>query len=232
MNSPSPLIGGYRWPGAIDNLEAKQRVAAQVAATLKDGDVFGAGSGSTSYITILALGERAKRDRLRCMAIPTSHEIMLACISAGITVTSLWEHLPAWCFDGADEVDPANNMIKGRGGAMFKEKLVIRAAPRALILIDESKRVASLGAKFPVPVELHPTALPVVEKELLRLGAREIILRLGKSKDGPVVTENGNFILDVRFPEVAAGLEREIKAITGVLETGLFQGFAVELLVS
>src|SRR5258708_4554864 len=78
------LIRKYTWPGAIDNLEAKQRVAARVAAMLKDGDVFGAGSGSTSYVTILALGERAKRDGLRCMAIPTSHEMMLACVAAGI----------------------------------------------------------------------------------------------------------------------------------------------------
>ena len=232
MKTNSSLISNYRWPGVIDNLEAKQKVALQVAALLKDGDVFGAGSGSTSYVTIHALGSRVQTEGLRCMAIPTSHEMKLACASLGIPVTSLWEHSPDWCFDGADEVDPAMNLIKGRGGAMFKEKLVMRAAARSLILIDESKRVDRLGRKFPIPVEIHPSSLTVVEKELRRLGASEIVLRLGKGKDGPVVTENGNFILDARFPEIGNGLERELKAITGVLETGLFQGFTVELLVS
>ena len=232
MRTNSSLVAAYRWPGAIDNLEAKQQVASRVAALLKDGDIFGAGSGSTSYVTIQALGARAKAEGLRCMAIPTSHEMMFACVAAGIPVTSLWEHSPHWCFDGADEVDPAMNLIKGRGGAMFKEKLVMRAAARSLVLIDESKRVERLGRKFPIPVEIHPSSLTLVERELRRLGASEIVLRLGKGKDGPVVTENGNFILDARFPEIENGLERELKAITGVLETGLFQGFVVELLVS
>jgi len=230
MKTDSPLIQNYRWPGTIDNLEAKQKIAAQVAARLRDGDVFGSGSGSTSYVTILALGERARAEQIRCMAIPTSHEMALACAQAGIAVTSLWEHTPEWCFDGADEVDPELNMIKGRGGAMFREKLVMRAASRSLILIDESKRVPRLGVKFPIPVEIHPLSLGVVEKELLMAGASEIVLRLGKGKDGPVITESGNFILDVRFASIGAGLERELKAITGVLETGLFQGFPVEIL--
>jgi ribose 5-phosphate isomerase A len=230
MKTDSPLIHRYTWPGAIDNLEAKQKIAAEVASQLHDGDVFGAGSGSTSYVAVLALGERARKENLRCMAVPTSHEIALLCVSAGIPVTSLWEHTPDWCFDGADEVDPELNMIKGRGGAMFKEKLVMRAASRSLILIDASKRVPRLGVKFPVPVEIHPSSLPTVERALLTAGASEIVLRLGKSKDGPVITESGNFILDVRFPVIGAGLEKELKSITGVLETGLFQGFKVEIL--
>jgi ribose 5-phosphate isomerase A len=232
MTTNSAIIGNYSWPGAIDNLEAKQKVAARVTAMVRDGDVFGAGSGSTSYVTILAIGARVRAEGLRCMAVPTSHEMMLACVAAGIPVTSLWENTPAWCFDGADEVDPANNMIKGRGGAMFREKLVMRAAARTVILIDESKKVAQLGQKFPVPVEIHPSALPVVEAAVRNLNASEIVLRLGKGKDGPVITENGNFILDVRFTDIAEGLERELKAITGVIETGLFQGFSVEVLTS
>jgi ribose 5-phosphate isomerase A len=232
MKADSALIHNYRWPGSIDNLEAKQKIAVQLAARLRPGDVFGAGSGSTSYVTILALGERIRKENLHCTAIPTSHEMMLACVAQGIPVGGLWEYSPDWCFDGADEVDPANNMIKGRGGAMFKEKLVMRAASRSYILIDQSKRVERLGVKFPVPVEIHPSAVTVAEKALLAAGASEIVLRLGKGKDGPVVTENGNFILDARFTGITEGLERELKSITGVLETGLFQGFSVEILVS
>ena len=232
MKTNSSLISNYCWPGVIDNLEAKQRVALQVAALLKDGDVFGAGSGSTSYVTIQALGSRVQTEGLRCMAIPTSQEMKLACASLGIPVTSLWEHSPDWCFDGADEVDPAMNLIKGRGGAMFREKLVMRASARSLILIDPSKRVNTLGHIFPVPVEVHPLALTVVEKALRQLGAGEVVLRLGKGKDGPVVTENDHFILDARFADIGPGLERDLKSITGVLETGLFQGFSVELFVA
>jgi len=172
-----------------------------------------------------------KREHLQCRAVPTSHEITLACVSAGVPVTSLWENTPDWCFDGADEVDPALNLIKGRGGAMFREKLVMRASARSYILIDETKRVERLGTKFAVPVEVVPLALPLVEKDLAALGAKEIVLRLAKKKDGPVITEHGNFILDVRFNDIGAGLEREIKSITGVLESGLFWGFPVEILL-
>jgi len=232
MNNDSRMIRDFKWPGAIENYTAKRQVALRVASQVGDGDVIGVGSGSTSYLAIQAIGERLQEDRLLCFAIPTSHEAALACASAGIAVTSLWEHHPDWCFDGADEVDTASNLIKGRGGAMFKEKLVMRAAPRTLILIDESKRVDRLGQKFPIPVEVHPSALTVVEKALSSLGAEEIVLRLAKMKDGPVITENGNFILDARFREVGDGLEQALKSITGVLESGLFWGFRVEVLVA
>jgi len=230
MKTDSRIIREFAWPNPIDNYEAKLRVAQKVAALLKDGDVVGVGSGSTSFIAIGVLAERAKKENLRCLAIPTSHEMTFACAAAGLPVTSLWEHTPDWCFDGADEVDPALNLIKGRGGAMFREKLVMRASARSYILIDESKRVDRLGHKFAIPVEVLPATLPIVESSLLSLGATEIILRLAKKKDGPVITEQGNFILDVRFKEIGASLERDIKAITGVLESGLFWGFPVEIL--
>lgn len=204
----------------------------RLAERLKDGDVVGVGSGSSSYIAIQVLGERVKREGLRCFAIPTSHEAAFECAASGLIVTSLLQHSPDWSFDGADEVDPAFNLLKGRGGAMFKEKLLMKASPHCYILIDESKRVERLGEKFPIPVEAHPAALTVVEAGLRSLGAQDIVLRPGRGKDGPVITENGNFILDVRFQEVTEGLEQALKSLTGVLETGLFWGFPVDVLVA
>lgn len=102
-----------------------------------------------------------------------------------------WNKRPDWTFDGADEVDPQRNLIKGRGGAMFKEKLLIRSSRKTFIIIDPSKRVNQLGNKFPIPVEVFPDSLTYVEHELQRLGASEIVLRPAHGKDGPVFTEMG-----------------------------------------
>jgi len=214
------------------NRQAKEKLAAEMARQLKNGDVVGAGSGSTSLLTIAAIGQRVKRDGIQCVAIPTSIEAELACIAAGIPVTTLLAAHPDWSFDGADEVDPEKNLIKGRGGAMFKEKMLIYASPRPYILIDQSKLVKKLGTKFPIPVEVHPLGLKVAEKALAKLGATEVVLRPAQGKDGPVITENGNLIIDVRFPEVHPETERQIKSIPGVIESGLFWGFPVETLVA
>jgi ribose 5-phosphate isomerase A len=215
-----------------DHRAAKEKLAAEVARQLQGGDIIGAGSGSTSLLTIQAIGERMKRDRLRCTAIPTSIEAELACIDAGIPVTTLLAARPDWSFDGADEVDPAKNLIKGRGGAMFKEKMLIHASPRPYILVDQSKLVKKLGERFPIPVEVHPLGLRGVERALTKLGATEILLRPAQGKDGPVITENGNLIVDIRFAEIVAETERAIKSIPGVIESGLFWGLSVETLVA
>jgi ribose 5-phosphate isomerase A len=217
-------------PPEISNRAAKEKLAAQVAQFLKDGDVVGVGSGSTSLLAIQAIGDRVSREHLHATAIPTSIEAELACIACGIPVTSLVSARPAWSFDGADEVDPANNLIKGRGGAMFKEKLLMRAALKTYIMVDATKLVQKLGERFPIPVEVHPVGLTVAEAALAHMGATEVILRPAKGKDGPVITENGNLILDVRFESIGPETERQIKSIPGVIESGLFWGFTVEVL--
>jgi ribose 5-phosphate isomerase A len=221
----------FDWTGPISNRAAKEEVGRQLAAKAKDGDVIGVGSGSTSYLAIRALGERVKHDKLRVTAVCTSHESTMACAAAGIPVTTLLRACPDWCFDGADEVDPDQSLIKGRGGAMFLEKLVICAAPKSFILVDSSKMVQRLGEKFAVPVEFLPDSLHVVERELLALGATELSLRLAVGKDGPIITQSGNFVFDVRFREIGKSMERDIKSITGVIESGLFIGHPVEVLV-
>jgi ribose 5-phosphate isomerase A len=226
------LISNLQWSSEIINPAGKQKVAQQIAAMVKDGDVLGVGSGSTVYMALLAISERIKAEGLNVLAIPTSIEISMFCSKLGIPLTSLFEHTPDWLFDGADEVDPNNWLIKGRGGAMFKEKLLISSSPVSYIIIDESKIVSKLGTNFPVPVEVFPQALLHAEAELKKLGANSIVLRPAKGKDGSIITENGNLILDCHFTEVNNSLERDIKAITGVIESGLFIGYNLKILMA
>ena len=115
---------------------------------------------------------------------------------------------------------------------MFKEKLLIRASAKNFILIDQTKIVKRLGEKFPVPVEIYPASMTYVEAELSRLGVTELTLRPAKGKDGPVITETGNLILDAYFKEIHIDLEKQIKLITGVIESGLFMNYPIEVLVA
>ena len=183
-------------------------VAQEIAGLAKDGDVIGAGSGSTVYLTLFALAQRVKQESLHIEIIPASAEISMACIQLGLPQTTLWNKRPDWTFDGADEVDPQNNLIKGRGGAMFKEKLLIKSSGKTYIIIDESKLVSKLGSKYPIPVEVFPHALSHVENEIRLLGASKISLRLAEGKDGPVFTENGNFILDIHLSNIVPDWNR------------------------
>ncbi len=231
MNWQSNLIKNLPWSDTIINREGKQKVAIKIANKVKNGDILGVGSGSTVYVALLAIAEKIKAEKIHIKAIPTSVEIAMFCNNLGIPLTSMMEYRPDWLFDGADEVDPNHNLIKGRGGALFKEKLLISSSPVNYIIIDDSKLVDKLGTNFPVPIEVFPTALLHVEQELEKLGA-SIILRPAKGKDGPVITENGNLLLDARFCEINEDLELKIKSITGVIESGLFINYNVEIIVA
>jgi len=232
MNFKSDILTHLEWSSTIINLEGKQKVADEIAAKVKDGDVLGVGSGSTVYVALLAISKRIKEEGLKVKAIPTSIEILLFCSKLGIPLTSLYEYKPDWLFDGADEVDPDNSLIKGRGGALYKEKLLISSSPKSYIIVDDSKLVKKLGTNFPVPIEVFPMALTHVEEELQKIGASELLLRPAKGKDGPVITENGNLILDARFNDIGKGMEVAIKSITGVIESGLFINYDVEILMA
>ena len=218
------------WKEEIKNREQKEALATKMAEKVQDGDVIGFGSGSTSYLTVIKIAEKIQRDNIRITAIPTSYEVQMLCTYLNIPTSTLEEKRPDWCFDGADEVDHDNWMIKGRGAAMFKEKLNIRSASKTYILVDESKIVNKLGTNFPIPVEVNPIALNLVKQELYNMGANEINLRMALKKDGPIITENGNLILDVHFNNIDETLEKRLKNITGVIETGLFIGYNVEIL--
>lgn len=229
MKWNSAIVRQTGWNGEIINRAGKEKVAKQIAGKIKDGDVIGIGSGSTVYLALPFIADRIRDEHLRVLAIPASLEIAMICSKLEIPLTGLTEYAPDWVFDGADEVDLANNLIKGRGGAMFREKLLIRSGKKAYIIVDSSKYVPRLGDKAPVPVEVFPMALAYVEQELMKLGATRVTLRSMAGIDGPVISENGNFILDTCFWEITAGLEVGIKSIPGVIESGLFWGYPVEI---
>ena len=199
----------------INNKEQKQKLAMKIAEKVKDGDIIGVGSGSTSYLALCEIAKKVNENNMKIIAIPTSYEIKMVCANLGIPTASLLEKTPNWSFDGADEVDNNDWIIKGRGAALFKEKLNNY----------ETKCVNKLCEKFPVPVECYPDSINYVQEQLLKLGAKNIKLRQAVGKDGPIITENGNFILDVVFENINENLEKELKNIVGVIETGLFIGY-------
>lgn len=230
MDWEKTIINSLEWGKEISNREEKQKVADKIASMVKDGDIIGVGSGSTAYLALLKIADRIRTEQLHIHAIPTSQEIKMTCAKLGIPLTSLLEHKPNWTFDGADEIDPNHNMIKGRGGAMFKEKLLISSSPQTFIIADPSKMVSKLGSRFPVPVEIFPDALIHADQALRSLSPVDIKLRMAQGKDGPIITENGNLILDVWFDNIPDNLENAIKSITGVIESGLFMHYEVKII--
>ena len=202
----------------IENREIKEALAEIVLDKVKEGDTIGFGSGTTSYITAVKIGEKVQKEHLNIIAIPTSNEIKEVCEKYGIKVGNLIENEIDWAFDGADEVYMQKRwLIKGKGAAMFKEKLNIIASPMTYILVDKTKIVDYLGQKCKVPIEVFPQALKYVSEELKKLGATDITYR--------GFTENNNGILDVKFEKIEENLEKKIKEITGVIESGLFLNY-------
>jgi ribose 5-phosphate isomerase A len=223
---------GRSLDGSVTNAAAKRAAAARMVERLRPGDVVGVGSGSTSLVTLDALVARARAEGIAWTAVPTSLEVELACESAAVPTASLSSVRPDWSFDGADEVDPAANLIKGRGGALLREKLVTAASPERYVVVDPSKLVERLGTRFPVPIEVIPEAVRLVCDALAALGVTSVSLRHGAGKDGPVITERANYLLDVHLADITERTEAELKAIPGVVESGLFIGYGPQVVVS
>lgn len=204
---------------------SKRNAGYHAAGMVKDGMVIGLGTGSTVFFAMERLGEQIVRDGLSIAGVPTSHQAAIRARRYGIPLTSLDEH-PALdvAIDGADQVDPDLRMIKGRGAALLREKCVCDAARAVVIVADPTKMVEVLSA--PVPVEVLPFASTSVSRRLAALGARPA-LREGVKKDGPIITDNGNFIIDCDFGAIVdpEGLEAAVVAIPGVLECGLFSAY-------
>lgn len=227
MKWDNSILRNYGWCREITDLETKTRRGRKVAAMAENGQVIGVGTGSSSYVGLCELAKRIHEEGLRVTVIPAAGEIYLACASQGIPVTSLSAARPDWCFDGADEIGANGDVVKGRGGGLYKEKLIIAAAKKRFIIAEDKKFVDRVGA-VPVPVEVFTDAIHLVTEGLVALGATSVNLRLATSKDGPVITEHGNALLDCRFEKITDGMEREIKAIPGVIDSGLFQGYNFE----
>ncbi|WP_202320784.1 ribose 5-phosphate isomerase A [Archaeoglobus neptunius] len=190
---------------------------------VRDGMVLGIGSGSTVEIFLNLLGERIRREEMEIYGVPTSYQSYFTALRNGIKIVDL-EYEPEVCIDGADQVDAKMNCIKGGGGALTREKIVASASKKVVIIVDESKLVEKLS--MPVPVEVLPFGYPYVVKKLHDMGCSEIRLRHGSGKVGPVITDNGNFVLDCNFgvleDERVERLEEKIKTVRGVLENGIF----------
>jgi len=211
--------------------EHEKELAGRAAAKLvKDGDVVGLGTGSTAYFAVLALGERVKSG-LKVVGIPTSNKTAELARSVGIPLTTLDEHpVIDIDIDGADEIGPHLNLIKGGGGALLREKVIAAASKKVVIIADSGKLVPTLG-KFPLPVEIIAFARAVVEKRIAALGATP---RLRTRPDGSTyLTDNGNPILDCNFGKIEdpAALARTLSDMPGVVEHGLFIGLASVALV-
>ncbi len=208
---------------------AKRKAALAAVKHVKDGFVVGLGSGSTAAYAIEALGERIKREKLSLLAVPTSYQAFLLAVKCGIAVTTLDEHpVIDVTIDGADQIDAKLNLIKGMGAALAREKIVASASKMNIIIADESKKVAVLGEKgHPVPIEVLPFAITTVKRRIEAVGGKAV-LREGKGKLGPVITDNGNAIIDASFGPIdnVAELEKKLKMISGVVETGLFVDLA------
>ena len=208
---------------AVDR-DALKRMAAEAAVGLvQDGMIVGLGSGSTAAFAVEALARR-HRQGLRIVGIPTSERTAGEAMAAGLPLTSFAEHrLIDLTIDGADEVERGTlNLIKGRGGALLREKIVAAASHRLAIIVDATKLVDRLGTHTPIPVEVVAFGLEATRAALEAQGA---IAQLRLSPSGaPFVTDNGNGILDCSFGPIAdpARLEERIRRIVGVVECGLF----------
>lgn len=206
--------------------EQKEFLAHRVATMVKDGQTIGFGSGSTSFIAVEKIAKVIEKDKIKITAVPTSNEISELCNYYGIETKSLNEAKLDWAFDGADEVDTKNNLIKGKGKCMFKEKLNFLNSPKVYILADESKYVANLGQDTAIPVECYTGAIEYVKQELTKLGATEFEL-VKDSTGNLAITDLGNCIITAKFDssDINKELENNMKLITGVIETGLFYGY-------
>jgi ribose 5-phosphate isomerase A len=207
--------------------EQKQKAALEAVKHVKDDFVVGLGSGSTAAFAIEAIGERIKHEKLHVMGIPTSYQAFLLAVECGIPITTLDEYPQIdLTIDGADQITPELNLIKGMGAAMAREKIVAAASKINVIIADEKKKVKLLGENNQVvPIEVLPFAISLTKRKIIEAGGKPV-LREGKGKLGPVITDNGNAILDSYFGEIAkpAELAIKVKMIPGVVETGFFVG--------
>ncbi len=193
---------------------------------------IGLGSGSTVAIFAEELGRLISEGTNDICVVPSSYQAYQLAIKYQIPLTNLDINPElVLTIDGADEVDKNLNLTKGGGGALFQEKVVASASKKLIIIVDESKLVDKLASRFLIPIEILPFSLGVVQKKIESMGI-EPIVRQAEKKMGPVVSDNGNFILDLKFPKPIddpARVAVDLKMISGVVETGLFVGMTDEV---
>lgn len=213
-------------------MDPKERAAREAVKYVEGDMIVGLGSGSTASIAIRLIGEMVQKEGMRILGIPTSKESEELGRSVGIPIGELKAHPNVdITIDGADEVDPELNLIKGLGGALVREKIVATSSNLEIIVVDESKLVERLGQKAPVPVEIVRFSHEATIHKLEKLGCTTQM----RMKDGErFVSDNGNYIVDCRFAQIAdpRKLESDMNLIPGVVDSGLFLGIADKVIVA
>jgi len=207
-----------------------ETVAARALREIRDGMLVGLGSGRAASTFVRSLGARVG-EGLRVRGVPTSEATARLARSVGIPLAALDEGVVDVTVDGADEVDPRLDLIKGYGGALVRERILAASSRREVILVGEEKLVPILGTRGRLPVEVVPFGCPLAMRELAALGCHP---SLRMSEGAPFVSDNGNWILDcgVRPIEAPAEFARDLRAVPGVVDTGLFLGMASLVLVA
>jgi len=209
--------------------EMKKLAGTRAVEFVREGMTVGLGTGSTAYYALEALG-RLVEGGCQIRGVATSRETESIAVRFGIRVVPLDEvDSIDLAIDGADEVDPSLNLIKGMGGALLREKMVACASRAVIIVIDDSKLVGRLGTKSPLPVEVVPFGHTHTRRRLEALGCSPKL----RGGEKPFVTDNGNYIYDCRFDGIGNPheLEKAINGVTGVVESGLFLDIATRVIV-
>jgi len=205
--------------------DAKRKAVLKALQPIRNGWVIGLGSGTTMALAITELSRFTKGRRLDLSVVPTSHQVENLAVLHGLRIRTMNEAPTIdYAIDGADQVEvPSLNLIKGGGAAMLREKIVDSAAHKVAIIIVETKLTKHLGQKQAVPLEVSPFAHRFVQTQVTKLGGRAR-LREGTGKAGPIITDNGNLILDADFGRLKnpSQLDRRLKKLAGLVETGLF----------
>ena len=214
--------------------ELKKRAGVRAVDYVESGMVVGLGTGSTVYYMLVELARRIREEKLDVKGIPTSKVTEKLALEMGIPLTDLSVHSSIdVTIDGADEVDPNMDLIKGLGGALLREKIIAANSRSEVIIADEGKLVERLGTRSPLPVEVIPFGHDTLPDRFRELEA-DPVLRLRKDGGGPFITDSGNCIYDLHFPGImdARGLESDLNNIPGVLENGLFLGMTTSVVVA
>lgn len=211
----------------IENKEEKIELAKKILNKIKDGQTIGAGSGTTVYLTIIEIGKMLEKNNWHITIIPASNEIENICkqYKNNIKIGNLLENEIEWGFDGADEVDENNNLLKGAGNALFREKInILNSHSTTYILADKTKFVKKLGEKHMLPIEIFPSATKYVYDQLDKIGIKDAVYK--------GITDNNNVMINVKFNDnviLNNELAEKIKLITGVIESGLFMNLNVKI---
>lgn len=217
-----------------DLIEIAKKKAAYAAIDefIKDNMVLGIGSGSTVVYAVDRIVQRVKAEKLNLICIPTSFQALQLITDGGLILGNLSTNpIIDVDIDGADEVDEKLNLIKGGGGCQTQEKIIASNAKKVVIVADYRKDSKNLGDQWKkgIPIEVIPIAYVPIMKKMEYIGGKPS-LRMGKSKAGPVISDNGNFIIDVDFGIIKdpSHLESQLKNIPGIVETGLFINMAIK----